>query len=68
LTDHGFVWKVESRLGMLPLSGSDRYANGEGRMRMLLLGLAPVVDEASADLARSAVGRLVGEYMWLPSA
>jgi hypothetical protein len=64
----GFAWRVRSRLGGLPLLGSDHYAAGEGRMRMLLLGLVPVVDEANADLARSAIGRLVGEYMWLPSA
>src|SRR5437763_1403040 len=37
----GFAWKVRSRLGGLPLMGSDHYARGEGRMRMLLLGLAP---------------------------
>jgi hypothetical protein len=35
---------------------------------MLLLGLLPVVDATGPDLSRSAVGRLVGEYMWLPSA
>lgn len=37
-------------------------------MRMLLLGLVPVVNQSNPDLARSAIGRLVGEYMWLPSA
>jgi hypothetical protein len=65
---HGFVWRVRARIGGLPVVGSDDYARGQGRMRMLLLGVIPVVDDASADLARSAIGRLVGEYMWLPSA
>jgi membrane protease YdiL (CAAX protease family) len=64
----GFAWTVRSRLGGLPLTGSDHYADGRGRTRMLVVGLLPVVDEASPDLARSAGGRLVGEYMWLPSA
>jgi hypothetical protein len=66
--EHGFAWRVRARLGGLPVVGSDHYARGQGRMRMLLLGVVPVVDDASADLARSAIGRLVGEYMWLPSA
>jgi hypothetical protein len=64
----GFAWRVRARLGGLPLVGSDQHARGQARMRMLLVGLVPVVDDASPEVARSAVGRFVAEYMWLPSA
>jgi hypothetical protein len=64
----GFAWKVKARVRGLPVTGADTYAHGEGRMRMLLLGLVPVVDATGPELSRSAVGRLVGESMWLPSA
>ena len=64
----GFAWRVSARIRGLPVTGSDYYADTVGRMRMALLGLVPVVNESGPDLGRSAIGRLVGEYMWLPSA
>ncbi len=64
----GFAWKVRARIGGLPVTGSDYYVAGQGRMRMAALGLVPLVDESGTDLSRSAIGRLVVEYMWLPSA
>ena len=39
LAAQGFAWKVRARIGVLPLTGSDYYARGEARMRMLFLGL-----------------------------
>jgi hypothetical protein len=64
----GFVWKVQARIGGLAVTGTDHYAQGQGRMRIAAFGLVPIVNESGADLARSAIGRMVIEYMWLPSA
>jgi hypothetical protein len=64
----GFVWKVHARVGGLPMDGSDLVAAGQGRMRLAAFGLVPVVRDAGPDYVRSAIGRLVVEYMWLPSA
>jgi hypothetical protein len=64
----GFAWKVRARIGGLPFAGADHYAQGQGRMRLAALGLVPIVNETGPDLSRSSIGRLVVEYMWLPSA
>ena len=63
----GFVWKADSQVGPLPISATDHYASGQGRMRIAALGLVPFINATGPDLSRSAIGRLVGETMWLPS-
>jgi hypothetical protein len=63
----GFVWKVHTRGGLFPLAGTDHYVNGRGRTHIALLGLLPVINAAGSDIARSALGRLAGETMWLPT-
>lgn len=60
----GFVWSA--RAG--PITGYDRYANGEGELRWELLGLVPVVRSTGADVARSSAGRAAAEAIWLPTA
>lgn len=60
----GFVWAV--RAG--PITGYDRYANGDGEMRWKLLGLVPLMLAHGPDTTRSAAGRLAGEAVWLPTA
>ena len=37
-------------------------------MRVALLGLLPMVNASNPDIAKSAAGRLMGEYVWLPTA
>lgn len=60
----GFVWAV--RAG--PVSGYDRYVQGEGEMRWKLLGLLPVMRADGPDISRSAAARAAGEGIWLPTA
>lgn len=66
---HGLIWRARTRLGVIPVTGSDRYIDGEGGMRWKLAGLVPVVNEGpSDDISRSAAGRLHAESIWLPSS
>jgi hypothetical protein len=68
ITSNGFVWKAKIGSRLSQFQGADYYFNRSGRMQFALLGLLPIVDVHNADTARSALGRLVGELMWLPSA
>ncbi len=64
----GFVWKAAIGRGLSQFVGADYYTNGSGRMRFSLWGLVPLVNAHTQDIARSSVGRLAGEFIWLPSA
>jgi hypothetical protein len=68
LTRKGFIWKAAIGSGLSQFQGADRYLNRSGRMRFAILGLVPVVNVQNPDTARSAIGRLVAELTWLPSA
>lgn len=63
----GFVWKAVIGNSHLQMRGSDYYVNGLGRMRFSLWGLVPFVNVQNPNTNRSAIGRLVGEMVWLPS-
>ena len=67
-TSGGFVWKAKMGKSLMQFSGADYYAQNKGRVRFSLWGLIPVVDAQNEDIARSSVGRLCIEYVWLPSA
>ena len=65
----GFIWKAKAKAaGPVFMSVTDHYAAGEGRMRVALLGLLPMVNASNPDIAKSGAGRLMGEYVWLPAA
>lgn len=64
----GFDWRARVRLGPVPVSGFDRYRDGEGAMRWRLLGLLPLLRASGGDIDRSARGRVVGEAVWAPAA
>lgn len=64
----GFVWKAKIGSGILQMQGADYYANKSGRMRFFLGGMLPLVNAHSSDTNRSAIGRVAGEFIWLPSA
>jgi hypothetical protein len=65
----GFVWTAGTRMAGLPVRVRDTYFEGEGGVRVALLGLVPVPFSGEPeDLARSARGRLVGEAVWCPTA
>lgn len=61
----GFVWTARVA-GVI--SGSDRYADGAGRMSWKLGGLLSVAAGAGPDVSRSAAGRAAAEAVWLPTA
>ncbi|MEH1936782.1 MAG: DUF6544 family protein [Nostoc sp.] len=68
LTSKGFVWKAVIGRGLFQLQGGDYYVNGLGRVQFGLWGLVPFVNAHNLDITRSSIGRLGGEFFWLPSA
>jgi hypothetical protein len=66
--DRGFVWHATMPLFGIPLiRGFDRLIDGAGEMQWKLLGIVPLMSASGADVTRSAIGRLKGESLWLPS-
>lgn len=63
----GFVWKAKAKAGPIFLRVTDHYADRNGRMRITLLGLLPIVNASNPDIAKSAAGRLLAESCWLPT-
>ncbi|MBE9070724.1 hypothetical protein IQ260_29210 [Leptolyngbya cf. ectocarpi LEGE 11479] len=63
----GMIWQAITRVNRLPVRGWDRLIYGKGAMQWKLLGLFPVMTAAGGDVTRSAIGRMHGECMWLPS-
>jgi hypothetical protein len=63
----GYVWRARVGKGALRFSGFDVYAEGWGEMRWWMAGLVPIVRSRGSDLVRSAVGRLLGEAIFIPS-
>jgi hypothetical protein len=68
LTATGFIWNAKIGSGLFQFQGADYYFKQTGRMQFSILGLVPIVNVQNSDTARSAIGRLVAELMWLPSA
>lgn len=64
----GFVWRARAGWGPLFVTAVDHYLDGESRMRIELLGLFPFVNAGDADIAKSAVGRLLIEGFAMPSS
>lgn len=64
----GMIWQATVRMNGLPIFGWDRLIESKGAMQWKLLGLFPVMKASGPDITRSAVGRMQGEYVWLPSA
>lgn len=62
----GFVWRPTVRMGNLVMKGADGYHAQQGMVRFFLW-LIPVVSSGGPDVARSAIGRLAGETIWLPA-
>ncbi|WP_242041599.1 DUF6544 family protein [Alkalinema sp. FACHB-956] len=68
LSRRGFIWQATIGRGLSQFQGADYYYERRGRMQFALGGLLPIVDVQTADTARSAIGRLAVELMWLPTA
>jgi hypothetical protein len=63
----GYIWRARVRQGPVTIRGFDAYAEGEAEMRWWLAGVIPVVRAKGDDLSRSAIGRLLGEAVFLPA-
>lgn len=68
LSTKGFVWKAKIGRGLFQMIGADYYTNRVSRVQFALLGLLPLVNASNPDINRSSIGRLAGEFVWLPSA
>lgn len=64
----GFVWSATARLGPIRVRGYDSYADETGEMRWRLFGRVPLIHATSADVTRSAAGRLASEVCFIPTA
>ncbi|MBE9190648.1 hypothetical protein IQ230_09795 [Gloeocapsopsis crepidinum LEGE 06123] len=64
----GFIWQATIGRGLLQFKGADSYANGSGRVQFSLWELLPLVHASNHNITRSSIGRLVAEFIWLPSA
>ena len=65
--DRGFVWRAKVRIKGLPVTGFDRWIDGQGSMHWRLLGIVPIVTASGPDVSRSAAERMLIETVWLPS-
>ncbi len=66
--DGEMLWHAAVRWGGLTVRGFDSLHAGEGRMEWKLMGLFPFVRGQGADVTQSAIDRVRGELVWLPSA
>lgn len=64
---YGMVWQATVWQNGLPIYGWDRLVAGAGAMQWKLLGIVPVMTAEGTDITRSAIGRMHGECIWLPS-
>jgi hypothetical protein len=66
---NGFIWRAAVGEGSMQITGSDRYAGGEGAMHWFLWYAIPLVRASGVDVSRSAAGRMALEApLLLPSA
>jgi hypothetical protein len=65
----GFVWMLDAGSGLMRITGSDGYAEGEAWTRFWLLNFIPVARASGmTDFARSAAGRAIAESVfWTPA-
>ncbi|MBS9372091.1 DUF6544 family protein [Rhodococcus sp. B50] len=63
----GFIWAATTRIGPVPISGYDRFTAGTGEMRWRLGEFIPMVSATGRDVSDSAIGRLAGESIFVPT-
>jgi hypothetical protein len=61
--DDGFVWAARTRLAGLPVTGFDRFTQGEGELRWRVLGRLRVTTATGPEVSRSAAGRHAAELL-----
>ncbi len=55
-------------LGLVPVAGRDRYADGRGHMLIKAAALVDVVDAAGPPIDQGSALRFLAETVWFPSA
>ncbi len=65
--DGEMLWRATISMHGLPVTGFDCVSSGKGAMQWKLFGIFPVATASGPDVTRSAIGRIVGETVWLPS-
>lgn len=63
-----FLWKVKTSAYGVPVSGRDRYADGEGNMLIRAAGFVTVVDAQGDAIDQGSLLRYLAELVWIPSA
>lgn len=67
--ERGFIWEARiATLRSLQVEGADWLFGEEAGAEYALAGWWPILGQRGAELARSAIGRLMVELIWLPSA
>lgn len=64
----GYYWNARIGGVVFWLTGFDLFHGETGKMEWLLWGRLPLIRSEGSEIARSSVGRLVAETVWLPSA
>ncbi|MBJ8346998.1 hypothetical protein JGU72_20195 [Antrihabitans sp. YC2-6] len=64
----GYVWAATTKVAGLPISGYDRFTDGDGEMRWRIGGIVPVMSAAGFDVSRSAAGRAAAECVLVPTS
>jgi hypothetical protein len=64
-----FVWRVDATMmGIVPVTGRDKYAAGHGHMLIKAASMVNVVDAADERIDHGSMLRFLGEIVWFPSA
>lgn len=67
--ERGFLWEARiSVLRRLRVRGADWLFGDDGGAEYALAGWWPMLERGGAEIAKSAIGRLMVELLWLPSA
>ena len=65
----GFIWRVDATMmGILPVTGRDKYVAGHGHMLIKAASVVNVVDAADDKIDQGSMLRFLGEIVWFPSA
>jgi hypothetical protein len=64
-----FVWNVDvGKNSFVQFNGLDRLVDGEGRMKISILSLVPVVNKGGPEIDRASAIRYLAEMVWYPEA
>jgi hypothetical protein len=67
--ERGFIWEAQiAAMRRLRVQGADWMFGDDAGSAYALAGWWPVFERRNADMARSAIGRLMVELIWLPAA